>query len=277
MAVSEFSETQYVFGFLNEMHFYQTQRHPYFPFWEYFMFPSTIIERAFPGDFFVDHYSHSEFYQFKRSDHLAQRRGSAEIRAGLPVNFLDYYRFKVYNRTTFTTTGQFDKLRQLAAVFNTDLVCYAAPCFHTEWEFHENFRNRTILQNSILIECNQFNNPIFLPPNFNINDGASHYFVFKQTGNPCYLCSEPKNVKSINGGQKNDYIKLKKGKEEFLATIKKLYSDFYLEDKLENSSSEIKPIEKIFTENAGKQLTIVSEYLFRNYNIIWQPIFIENK
>lgn len=144
MAKSEFSETQFVFGYISEVYFNHSKYPHFFPFWEYFMFPSTMIEREFPVDFFADYYTHSEYYQFKRSEHLHQRRGSREIAEGVPVTYLDYYRFKIYNRTTITHLGQFEKLKDLARVFPNDLVCYCAPCFHTELEFHHHFRNQEI-------------------------------------------------------------------------------------------------------------------------------------
>lgn len=269
MAKSEFSETQFVFGYLNEMYFRQLRHPHFFPFWEYFMFPSTLIEREFPVDFFADFYTHSEYYQFKRSEHLQQRRGAREIDEGVPASFLDYYRFKIYNRTTATHLGQFEKLIQLANHFPTDLICYCAPCFHTEWEFHRHFRNRGIIPNSIIINCNQFNLPQFQRPAFDINDGQDHYMVYKLTSNIGYLCSEPKEIKIFPAKMKAEFSKNNKSREDFFRTIDIIYEEFYLKEEFKDEFN------KQITENKGDRFFIVGNYLLQYYNIVWQPIFRE--
>lgn len=264
MAKSEISETQFVFGYLSELHLRQI-RHPHiFPIWMYFMFPSTLIERKFPVDFFADFYTHSEYYQFKRSEHLQQRRGSREIAEGVPHSYLDYYRFKIYNRTTATALGQFEKLIQLSTRFPNDLVCYCAPCFHTENEFHFYFQNRSIIGNSIIIDCHQFDNVDFQPPNFDINDGLDHYLVFKQGTTTGYLCSEPKEIKLMNAETIAERNLKQEGKSLF-ETVTLLYNEFYLEDELKTN------IEKVRTENFNEQFVIVGKYLLQFYNILWQP------
>jgi hypothetical protein len=267
MAKPEFSETQFVFGYLNEMYYRHGGHSRFFPFWKYFMFPSTLIEREFPVDFFADFYTHSEYYQFKRSDHFERRRGRIEIHAGVPTSYLDYYRFKIYNRTTATHLGQFEKLVALANYFPNDLVCYCAPCFHTEFEFHNHFRNRTIISNSVIIDCNQFNHPIFNMPNFNINDGIDHYMVYKLGSSFGYLCSEPKDIKIENAKSREEFIKNQKGEKSLFATINSLYEEFYLRDELKAET------QKQFTDNIGERFYAVGSYLLQYYNIVWQPIF----
>lgn len=268
MAKSQISETQFVFGYLSELYLRQF-RHPHmFPFWAYFMFPSTLIEREFPVDFFADFYTHSEYYQFKRSEHLQQRRGSREIAEGVPSWYLDYYRFKIYNRTSATTLGQFEKLIQLSTRFPSDLVCYCAPCFHTETEFHFHFQNRSIVRNSIIIDCQQFGHANFQPPNFDINDGLDHYLVFKQGTTTGYLCSEPKEIKIMNAKSRAEGYKKQEG-QSLLSAVSVLYNEFYLKDDLKTN------IEKVITENVNEQFAIVGKYLLQFYNILWQPKFRE--
>lgn len=276
MAKAEFSETQFVFGYLSEMYFRQVNNPQLFPFWEYFMFPSTIIERDFPVDFFADYYTHSEYYQFKRSEHLEQRRGSREIAEGVPVRFLDYYRFKIYNRRTTTHLGQFEKLRELAQRFPSDLVCYCAPCFHTETEFHYHFRNRNILSNSILIDCRQFNLPAFLPPNFDINDGLDHYFVYKLSSPLGYLCSEPIEFNVSIAKNRKEHFRKNESNKTLKETINVLYEEFYLKDEIYLKGEGPQGFDnKIITDNISKRFYIVGSYLLQYYNIAWQPIFIE--
>jgi len=268
MAKSEFSETQYVFGYLNEMYFRQSANPNYFPFWEHFMFPTAWFERKFPVDFFADFYSHSEYYQFKRSEHIQQRRGKREIEEGVPAKYLDYYRFKIYNRTNMSHLGQFEKLVQLANSFKTDLVCYCAPCFHTEWEFHEHFNNRTIITNSIKINCLQFNSPVFQPPAFDINDGKKHYMVYKLNTNKGFLCSDPLEIEILPGEMNYEPIQQKERSEKFLKTIDVLYEEFYLNDQVKQQS------EKVFTENKAYRFNIVGRHLMQYYDTIWLPKFI---
>lgn len=267
MAKPEFSETQFVFGYLNEMYFRQVGNP--IPFWEYFMFPSTLIEREFPVDFFADFYTHSEYYQFKRSDYLERRRGSREIEEGVPTSYLDYYRFKIYNRTTTSNLGQFEKLSELANSFPNDLVCYCAPCFHTEFEFHEHFRKRTIISNSVIINCNQFNQPVFQKPKFDINDGKDHTMVYKLGSTLGYLCSETQEIKIVNAKARFELIKNQKGEKSLLNTINTLYDEFYLKDELEAE------FQKQYTDKIDERFYLVGIYLLQYYNIIWQPIFRE--
>lgn len=269
MAIYEFSETQYVFGYLNEMYFRQVRHPQFFPFWEYFMFPSTLVEREFPVDFFADYFTHSEYYQFKRSEHLQQRRGGREIDAGVPASFLDYYRFKIYNRTTATHLGQFEKLVQLANLFPTDLVCYCAPCFHTEWEFHRHFRNKEIAANSVIIECRQFSNAQFQLPAFNINDKVNHYMVYKLNSSTGFLCSKPKELKVLSAEIRSELSKIKIGKEAFFQTIDTLYEEIYMKEEFKEEFN------RQITEKPGERFFIIGNYLFQYYNIVWQPIFRE--
>lgn len=269
MAKPEFSETQFVFGYLNEMYFRQINHPRFFPFWEYFMFPSTLIEREFPVDFFADFYTHSEYYQFKRSEHLESRRGTREIDEGVPASFLDYYRFKIYNRTTATHLGQFEKLNALANSFPNDLVCYCAPCFHTEFEFHNHFRYRSIISNSVIISCNQFNNSSFQPPHFDINDSLDHYMVFKLGSRLGYLCSDPIGIKVELAETRIELVRKQKGEDSFTKTINILYEEFYLKDENKIES------QKQYTDNVGERFYTVGRYLLQYYNIVWQPIFKE--
>lgn len=269
MAKPEFSETQFVFGYLNEVYFRQINHPRLFPSWWYFMFPSTPKEREFSVDFFADFYTHSEYYQFKRSEHLERRRGSREIKEGIPASFLDYYRFKIYNRTTATQLGQFEKLTALALSFPNDLVCYCAPCFHTEFDFHNHFRNRAIISNSVIIRCNQFNLPPFQVPNFDINDGLDHYIVFKLSSRLGYLCSEPKEIKVDLAESRNELKKKEEGMDLFKKSINKLYEEFYLKDE-----NKIGP-QKLYTDNVAERFYTVGIYLLQYYNIVWQPIFNE--
>ncbi|MFD2943289.1 hypothetical protein [Flavobacterium notoginsengisoli] len=265
MAKSEFSETQFVFGFLNELH----SRSSAFGYsqWSYFMFPSTSLEKDLPVDFFVDFYSHSEYYQFKRSDYLFGRRGAAEIKSGLTNTYLPYYRFHIYNKAStrggMIYPGQFEMLRKLASTFPTDRVYYCAPCFHNEFDFHNYFQNRLILANSIVIDCSQFNQTKFFPPNFDINDGDEHYMIYKLSTNG-YICSQTQEISIQKAEKILEYSETRKD-GNFLATLNTLYNEIYLNDGLDN-------IEKLASENIINQIILVQSHLIQNYNIIWNPI-----
>lgn len=256
MAQAEFSETQFVFGYLNELY----RSSPFSP-WHHFMFPSTVMERRLPVDFFVDHYSHSEYYQFKRSDYLGRRRGDADIAGGVPKSFLDYYRFKIYNRPSSKYDGQFDKLKELSQAFPSDLVCYCAPCFHSESEFHDLFSRGRIIENSIIIECNQFNQKRFNPPNFDINDGYDHYLIYKLGLGQGYICSEPIEINITNAEFRNETFGRRAQENNFRNTV------FQLEELL-----DIQPPNE--TQNDFfSRITSVRDHLINYNNIYWQPIF----
>ena len=170
MAKSEFSETQFVFAYLRELfqRYSSTLWSLKAPPDSHFL--STVKEKDISADFLIKHYSHSEYYQFKRSDRLKYKLGALEKSAGVAPDFRTYYRFHIYNRRSTMPdgtekAGQFEKLRDLASNPG-DRVYYCAPCFHTEEEFFDSFNKSTIINRSIRIDCSQFNESRFQLPLF---------------------------------------------------------------------------------------------------------------
>ena len=100
MAEPEISETQFVFGYLRELYEQRKATYSTLPFGHYFTLPTTVKEKDISADFVINHYSHSEYYQFKRSHSLSRRRGPADVKAKVPKTFLPYYRFAIYNKQT---------------------------------------------------------------------------------------------------------------------------------------------------------------------------------
>ena len=266
MAKPEFSETQYVLGFLSEVitdQFNSPVIYP--PFFSFFM-PSTIIEPELGVDFVADYYTHSEYFQFKRSEFFGGKRGGPELKANLPISFKPYYRFTIYNDTSKGRPGQFETLKNLASSFPKDLVCYCAPCFHLEVEFHHLFRARALGQQSIIVQCGQFNGSSFNPPQFDINDGYKHTFCFKMALNYGYLCSEAIRVDTTT----YDRVKYrdKDKSRDFISDIGMLYEKFYLANVAEYEIEEA-----IETTSPYLQFQIVRRYLMQYYDIVWQPRF----
>lgn len=190
MAKSEFSETQFVFGYLNE--YLESFRSKYPGRREPFWFPTTVEEPKFGSDIIMKGLKSINFIQFKRSELMNSRRGKQEIKSGLDRIFLPYYRFKVYNSGNIP---QFDRLRDIAGLSNNFKVYYCAPRFISNQNFQDYFWRREIVRNSVLIDCKQFNQPGFKKPYFDINDGEKHFMVYNYS-NTGYLCSEKKGFKT---------------------------------------------------------------------------------
>ncbi|WP_035336514.1 hypothetical protein [Dokdonia sp. PRO95] len=187
MAKSEFSETQFVMGFLGE--YFHQYRVKYPGRKPPFTLPTTSMEPLTGSDFIIKGLSNLEFYQFKRSELLRTKRGKREIKSGISKDLLPYYRFKVYNHGNIP---QFDRLRDIAKCHPRFKTYYCAPKFSTNKEFYDLFWNQKIIENTAIINCNQFNQAGFNPPHFNINDGDQHYIVFNSTDPKGYMCSDLK-------------------------------------------------------------------------------------
>lgn len=188
MAKPQFSETQFVMGFLGE--YFDQYRSKYPLKKPPFLLPTTTLEPVFAADFILGGLSSIDFFQFKRSELMQARRGDMEIRSGLPKSFRPYYRFKIYNDGHIP---QFDRLRAIAALDKRFKVYYCAPKFHSYTEFHNLFWNQEIINNSAIINCSQFNHSKFKLPNFDINDGDQHFIVFNKISSIGYVCSEIKS------------------------------------------------------------------------------------
>jgi hypothetical protein len=267
MAKSEFSETQFVFGYLRELYdkLSVTSWSPYLK--PYFTLPSTVKEKDISADFLIRYYSHSEYYQFKRSDRLKYKLGTVEKDAGVPHSFRTYYRFDIYNKKTVLKSGavkigQFEKLVDLAKNQN-DRVYYCAPCFHTEKEFLHHFYDNEIIKNSVRIDCSQFDSPQFQAPNFDINDGNAHCMAYRVDKNHGYLCSkaletrvETKFSQFIDVPQPENFI-------EYMLNVSETESRLLILNR-----RRVNPIDESL--DAIRTLT---EHFLTEYNIIWLPIF----
>jgi len=269
MAKSEFSETQFVFAYLWEL-FQSYAGTVWSPLGTpYFTLPSTVTEKEVPADFLFRHYSHSEYFQFKRSDRLKYKRGPLEVNAGVPDSFRTYYRFHVYNRRTnrpdgTVKVGQFEKLRELAAANINDSVYYCAPCFHTEEEFFTHFNDASgtgITSNSIRIDCNQFNNLNFQSPIYDVMD--DHCIVYRLDSSTAYVCSQAQEIKAEKG-----------------VVLERPASDqqdfrFYMVNKL--MESEKIGLSATRDVSAGidllRDIRRLQTHFIMTYNILWFPMF----
>lgn len=264
MAKSEFSETQFVFGFLREFFERYKTTHWSPVSYPYFTLPSTVKEKELSADFLIRHYSHSEYYQFKRSDRLRQRLGSRERDSGVPDSFRTYYRFDIYNRRTVDKNGklrkgQFEKLVEKAALPN-DRVYYGAPCFHTESEFLDAFENSEILNRSVLIDCSQF----VIPPlasSFNINDGNEHCIVFRNDKDYGYICSEAKMIRTERIFQ------------PLIDVPQPLNFKDYLLGNLVKEFGMPMTREAPVRDEILKSIRVLQEGLLSVYDILWFPMF----
>ncbi len=192
---------------------------------------------------------------------MINRRGRIELIGNVPLSFLTYYRFKIYNSSE-NNSGQFDKLKELASQFTNDLVCYSAPCFHLESEYHRFFRQRQILNNSILIPIHQFLEDGFNPPFFDINDGEEHTLSYRSDENFGFLCSDAKKIVVLNSYSSP---KPKKSEYDFKETVNHLIEKFVLRDLDSEIQSEFEELKM------QQKVQYIFMHLLVNYNILWFP------
>lgn len=274
MADPEISETQFVFGYLRELFERRKAMYATLPFGSYFTLPTTVKEKDIPADFFVNYYSHSEYYQFKRSHSLKLRRGNAEIKASVPLTFIPYYRFNIYNKQTITKSGkikvgQYEKLIDIAAKNLGDLVRYCAPCFHTENEFIDLFYKNQIVDNSICIDCRQFLDPLFKPPTFDINDGEKHFLVFRNDRNSGYICSKAQDIRVethaplfIDISQRVNFFDYVNG------SYRELVSEGVIERGSVRAISDNSPMDALL-----EAVQTLQNHVLTAYDIFWIPLF----
>ena len=260
MEKSEFSETQYVFGYIREL-FSQTLTSP-----EHFLIyaPSTREEKKLASDIILDFYHdksfrYSECYQFKRSKYY-NNESFTEFNTRREILTLNNpkYGFNIYNSAK---TKQFNTLQSLALEPNKR-VYYCAPIFHTIEQFNNFFRTQSIHYHSKVIN---FSQPIL--QNAIIPTNSNHHMIFDR--NTSYLCSEPKQIESYIASERNrQYIELDKEtykKIDFEKEIEYLYKwvvDKIYQYKLNENFEP--PIVNFFE---------VREMLLLYFNIHWFPYF----
>lgn len=256
MAKSQFSETQFVMGYLGEYFSKLRKLRPHSS--PKFILPTTSVEPLTGSDLIIERLSGLDFFQFKRSEFMDKRRGSSEIKSKLPKSFRPYYRFHIYNGGGIP---QFDRLREISALHPRLNTYYCAPKFHTNREFHNIFWRQEIMNNSVLIDCGQFNLPPFKKPHFDIDDGDLHYMVFNSS--PLgYLCSEKKEFEII---KEPIYYDTNSGSYDVTEKINKLFN-YIIELKDSNSNTYRK-----FEETATLKLQYTSLYLMEQHNIVTIP------
>ncbi|WP_167618035.1 hypothetical protein [Maribellus sediminis] len=260
MAAPQFSESQFVIGFLREY----LNQFPFFPhpFWSYvdMRVPSTKEEVETGADVIFKRCSHSVFFQFKRSHklHYNGRFWLKKPERDLPRSFFDYYRFKVYNSPE---SQQFEKLRDVSTINPFDRSYYVAPLFHTTASFKKYFYRQEILKNSVLIPCKQFRKSQFNPPKFNINDGKQHYILYNKRLEG-KLLSEPKEITVLNAKLMDEPLNRE---ETGSQPIRKIL------EWCRWDSSEKK--ERMNSDFEFNSVADGIAYLSAEYDIIWQPIF----
>lgn len=262
MAKSQFSETQFVMGFLGE--YFKRYRLRYPKRKAPFTLPTTSVEPIFGSDFIIQGLSNIEFYQFKRSEFMRIKRGDREIKSGLPKSFRPYYRFKIYNKGTIP---QFDRLRHIASLHPRFKAYYCAPKFSTNNEFFNFFWNQDIIDNTAIINCNQFNQSGFFPPYFNINDGNIHYIVFNKTDTTGYLCSDKKGFKLTKDILKETEFHERGTRENLEFNIEII--DTLFNSIIEDEKVNIELVSK-YSKTANSRLDFSARFLLQEYGIITQ-------
>lgn len=256
MAKSEFTEMQYVLGFVSEFMRNLNSSTGQTPL---FMLPSPYEEQFMGFDIWIEHFSHMEFHQYKRSDYLSNKT-TKEIKRGLSTNYLPYYRFKLYNDSP---SFQFTRLCTIADMFPQHRVYYIAPKFHKLDEFNNYFWRNEIIKNSIFINCSGFNSARI--KKYLKNNPGEHTIAFDKT-NSRYLFSEGIRMYDEYNARYEKVI-LKGGRESFQHIVKKLFYQLSRES-VEDSSKEL----EISENDVRTQFTWVRTTLLIKYNINMIPI-----
>lgn len=256
MAKCQFSETQFVMGYLGEYFSRLRKLRPHST--PKFMLPTTSLEPLTGSDLIIERLSGLDFFQFKRSEFMNKRRGAREMASGLPKSFRPYYRFQIYNGGGIP---QFDRLRDISAIHPSFNTYYCAPKFHTSLEFHNIFWRQEIMNNSALINCHQFNLPQFNKPHFNIDDGDAHYIVFNSSSLG-YLCSEKKEVVISS---EPIYFEESTVSSDATPLINDLFS--YIIDQEDSNDN----LYGKFQETSALKLQYASLYLMEQHNIMTIP------
>ncbi|XDD45314.1 hypothetical protein AB3N60_11360 [Leptospira sp. WS39.C2] len=243
METCEFSETQFVIGYLREILNAKFYAFPYF----HWITPSTRMERATASDFIIKNfngkYRFSEYYQFKRS-HLFNKEVFNEINStrSIDTSLRNYLGFSIYNKSS---TQQFNTLQKIAKRSRSKAY-YCAPNFHTISEFRNYFGKNTITDNSKLFD---FSQPIMQTVNIALN--SNHKIIFD--GNLSYICSDINEIKNINASERQKY---------------EINSD------INSLKEEIDFASSIINENE-KNIIDIKQTLFINTGIIWITYFDE--
>lgn len=254
MQTSEFSETQFVVGFLREFLNSHSQK-----YWiqNFLRLPSTVTERKTGADVIIQNVSGSDFFQFKRSDYLKNRRGLPWDQRQIAPAFFECYRFHIYNTQR---TRQFETLRNLAKKAH-NYCAYIAPLFYTFDEFDHYFQRHNVMRNAIEIECSQFSKGEFA--NFRYRYNQSHHLLYNRH-EICFFCSQPLKTKAKLA------ISLKeRGYKEsinFLTHIDEIYSILKQMDYLTTDQT---------FDTTQQKIQVIFETLYRKTNIIWIPRFLK--
>jgi hypothetical protein len=113
-----------------------------------------------------------------------------------------------------------------------------------------------------MIECSQFNEPIFQKPHFDINDGEKHYIIYNHKSEG-FLFSKPKNLK-VNRASDNierKFIEINDRDEQGVERIIKWCE-----------TDAFKIYRDMAYRNGAFTISSAASYLLNQYNIVWIPI-----
>lgn len=258
MAKSEFTEMQYVLGFVSEFMKYLNKSTGQTP---YFMLPSPHVEKHIGVDIIIEHFDHMEFHQYKRSDFLTTLAAS-EFKKGLPKSFKPFYRFSLYEEIF---SQQFTRLRLLADMFPQHRVYYVAPKFSRHSEFQDHFWKEEIVDNSVFINCLQFNSA--RAKKYLKDNSGHHSIVFNKSSDSVYLFSDGIELDDKQNYPGYEKLKLEGGKQSFVETTQKLFYSL-LDDEPEWFLIENKKL----NEDFKTQFNWVRTKLLIKYNINMIPV-----
>lgn len=257
MAKSEFTEMQYVLGFVSEFTNHLRSLTGQTP---WFILPSPQVEKDIGVDIVIEHFDHMEFHQYKRSDFL-NTYSAKEYTQGLPKSIKPYYRFSLYEKAS----QQFTRLRLLAEMFPEHRVYYVAPKFSTHKEYQDYFWKKLIMKNSIFVNCMGFNSPR-IRKYLNHNPGE-HAMVFDSKSDARYLFSDGLEINENDDLRGYEQIRLQGGEKSFVMTVNKIFNSL-LEDNLESFLTENNEI----PEDISTRFNMVRTKLLIDYNINMIPI-----
>ena len=175
--VAEFSEIQYMFGAMREIEDIMTNSgyHSMIP-----IFPTQPQEKNAGYDAaFIDKPIIAMFLQFKRSEHISNRKAASEYSFYQSA----YYRFKLYHQSI---SDQHNILVKLAKAERINEVYYVAPCFYKYADYNDYYRGKSIVDHSVFVDCGVLKE---------INDNQTHTISYRENGTDLLMKSDPIKIK----------------------------------------------------------------------------------
>lgn len=224
----EFSETQFLFCFLNEL--LSNHPHAFMP-----MIPTQRKEKNVGYDANITIGSRVLFLQFKIPEFRKRKKAKYFKDFDAP-----YYVFRIHNKTSDDQHSTLTKL----AIQCPGSVYYCTPNYITYEELEDSYNNNKVMKNSKIIDCGQMNLQGLSNKDHDITFKKEEYFGF--------VHSEKIEIELFNYESIKEKTSLFEGEEKFITKIKEAGID------IENAT-DIKAISEVLFRKYNIFLLLIPE------------------